>query len=221
MLNRKCRRCARKIEKDFDFCPYCGNDFRIEKKAIREKDFGFLGKDDLASGQFPSIKMPFGFEGLFNSLMSQIDGQFREIDREIQKPSIPRKNANSISISISSMDGKKPEIKLSTSGPEFKQFKETEIERPKISDEQAKMLSKLPKKEAETKVRRMSRGIIYEIELPNVKNQKDIIINQLENSVEIKAFSEDTAYFKLLPVNLPIADYRLKDGVLTIEFRHS
>lgn len=224
MFSKKCPRCNRKKEKDFDFCPYCGLDYRGEKRASKERDFGLLGQDDNFS-QMPAMnmKMPFGMDGLFNSLLKEVDKQFRELDREMtkEKPVERKKDVNSISISISTATGKKPEIKIMTSGPEFqsmgKEIKEMKIKN-NLSDEDAKKLAKLPKREAETQVRRLSNKIIYELDLPGVKELKDIIVNKLENSVEVKAFSKDRAYFKLIPVNLPITDYKLKDSKLVIEF---
>lgn len=235
MFKKKCQRCNRKISKDFDFCPYCGMDFRQEKRTKRNEEYGLLGREDSLMPSMPdfNMKMPFGLNGLFNSLLKEVDKQFQEIDKEMVKDRIDfRKqnenikktpNSSGLSISISTTTGKNPEIKISGFGPEFKNMKmqetkEARISKPEISDEEARRISKLPKKEAETQVRRLSNKIIYEIKLPGVKSLKEVVINKLENSVEIKAFSEKTAYFKLLPINLPIINYKLKDSSLTIEF---
>lgn len=229
MFSKKCQRCNRKIKKDFEFCPYCGLDFRGEKRMKKQQDFGMLGSEDsLFNETIPNMNtnLPFGFNGLFNSLLKEVDKQFRELDKEIVNKQTAEKtrripNSNGISISISTASGKQPEIKVETFGKEFNKInKEKEIRIPKteITEEQARKVSKLPKKEAETQVRRLSNKVVYEISLPGINNLKDIVINKLENSVEIKAFSEKTAYFKLLPVNLPITNYSLKDSKLTIEF---
>lgn len=233
MFNPKCRRCNRKVSRDYDFCPYCGLDFRGEKLTKKEQDFGLLGKDDLFS-PMPNmnLNMPQGFGGLFNSLLKEVDKQFRELDKEIagdknQTERIRRlPNSSGISINISTDNGKQPEIKIETFGKEFSNLNkerasELKIHKSDITDEQAKRISKLPKKEAEARVRRLSNKIVYEIELPGIKNIKNVVINKLENSVEIKAFSEKIAYFKLLPINLPILDYKLKDEKLILEFRLS
>jgi len=205
-------------------------DFRIDKRMKKEEDYGFLGKEDAFESQVPSMNLglPFGFNNLFNSLLKEVDSQFRELDKGMSKEQNQKKKMNNlnesgISISISSSTGKKPEIKINAFGPEFsnlkvKQPKEIKPERINISDEQARAISKLPKKEAQTSVRRLSNKIIYEISLPGIKNLKDILINKLENSTEIKAFTKDTAYFKLLPVNFPITHYCLEKDKLIIEF---
>lgn len=227
MFNKKCPKCARIISRDFEFCPYCGYNIKREKN---ERNYGFLGKDDFLSPDI-GMKMPFGFNKIFSSLISQLDKQFKDLDREIGKEIKPAKNPGIISkgfsINISTRTGEKPEIQIGGFGPGFENFKIQEagkekpmkIQKPEISDYQAKKLSKLPKEEAETKVRRLSNKVVYEILLPGVKNLKNIIISQLENSIEIKAFSEDKAYFKLLPINLPILNYKLDGETLILDLK--
>jgi hypothetical protein len=39
----------------------------------------------------------------------------------------------------------------------------------------------------------------------------------LENSIEVKAFAKDKAYYKFLPVSLPLLKYDLANGRLTLE----
>lgn len=234
MFSKKCKRCGRKIEKEYDFCPYCGNDFRMEKRFQEDRDFGFLGKEDSLFPEFPSMNlgvgMPFG--KLFDSLIKQLDVQMRELDKEIGKEDIkkirkiPGMQTSGFNISIASSNEKQPEIRISGFGPEFEKIK-GELKTPEkeikikniISEEKAKQIAKLPRKEAETKVRRLSNKIIYEISLPEVDDIKDVILNKLENSIEIKAFSKDKVYFKLLPVNLPIVDYKLQDEKLILELK--
>jgi len=228
-IKKKCTKCGRKISKDYDFCPHCGNDFRWEKARNNEKDFGLLGKEDSLTdfSDLSKFGMPMNLSGLFNSklfnnLFQQFDKQFKELDKETSRaPKERKKNTSGISISIS-MSGDKPDIRVNKFGPEFqniniKEFKEKETPKKKISEEEARKLAKLPKKEAKTEVRRLSNKIIYQIDLPGIKNLKDIIINKLENSIEIKAFSKENAYFKLIPVNLPILDYKLEDNKLILE----
>jgi len=76
---------------------------------------------------------------------------------------------------------------------------------------------KLPKKDPETHIRRFSDRVIYEIKMPGVKSVDDISITQLENSIEIKATTKTKAYSKIIPINLPIYDYNLSKGLLTLE----
>ncbi len=252
MFGKKCARCGSKIGKDFDFCPYCGNNLKDKREYKKDEDYGLLGRNDAPDLGFPkmNIRMPSSFNGLFNSLLSEIDQQMKNIDGQIgqkagegvkksrpenrtQKPAGFGTFAQSggISISISTASGKNPEIKVKRFGnmPEFRDMQRELVQTPgnkghlpagiKISEERAREIAKLPREEAETKVRRLSNKIIYEISLPGVNSTKDIVINKLENSIEIKAFSKDRVLFKLLPANLPIIKHSLKDEKLILELR--
>jgi hypothetical protein len=232
---KSCKRCGKKIDKDFEYCPHCGTS--VVDGESDERDYGFLGKDDM---NFNDIKMPLGFNTVFKKLMKEMDKQFRELDKEIGKEkgmnklnkNNPNMKQGGISINISSGAGK-PVIKVKSFGnmPEFrvmenqikqpnkqaKQTKQPVRKVPQISEEQAKKLAKLPREEASSKVRRLSGKVVYEIDLPDVKEGKDIIINKLENSIEVKAFAKDKAYFKFLPVSLPLVKSRFADGKLILE----
>ncbi|MBM3234313.1 zinc-ribbon domain-containing protein [Candidatus Pacearchaeota archaeon] len=222
MFRKKCPRCGRKIEREYDFCPYCGIDFRWQKKQERERDFGMLGKEDsFGMPDFSAMNLTGLFNSkLFSSLFNEFDKQLHELDKEMIRKPKENIRKTGISISINMSNGKNPDIKISGIG-DFKnmqkEISEKKIPKLIISDEQAKKFSKLPKKEAKTDVRRLSNKIIYEIDLPGIKSLKDIIINKLENSIEIKAFSDENAYFKLIPLNLPILNYKLDNEKLVLE----
>lgn len=227
--NKTCSKCGSKISREHNFCPYCGYNIKREED---ERNYGFLGKEDEL---FPDMtRMPFGFNRIFSGLLKQLDKQFKELDKEMgqnikttEKTKKPGIISKGISINISTGTGEEPEIQIRGFGPGFENLKIREeehaeklkIKHPKISEQKAKILSKLPKHEAIAKVRRLSNKIIYEIDLPDVKKLDDVIINQLENSIEIKAFSKDKAYFKLLPINLPIMNYKLEEGKLILELK--
>jgi len=232
MFEKKCPRCARKISKGYEFCPYCG--FNI-KKEQDERNFGFLGKNDEFKLPDLSVGMPFGFNKIFNSLLKQIDSQFKQIDKEMgEEIKIPERKiikgkipfSRGISISISTSSNRKPEIKVKGFGPGFEnlQVQEKAEEKPikimpTITEEKARKYTKLPREEAKTSVRRLSNKLIYEINLPGVNSLNNIIINKLENSIEIKAFSKDKVYVKLIPVNLSILNYKLEKEKLILELK--
>ena len=246
MFDKRCVRCREKIGKEFSFCPFCG--IPSHDKKNEERDYGLLGKDDFTEN-LPQmgVRMPFGFNMIFNSLLKEVDKQFREFDRQPEKDTekkmggrigergfkIPFNGAGGISISISTESGKKPSIKVKSFGnaPEFmgmeREIAQTMPERApqpaaksiEISEERARQISKLPREEAKTKVRRLSNKIIYEINLPGVKSMKNIIINRLENSIEIKAFSKDKVFFKLFPISLPIIRHKLEGEKFILELK--
>jgi HSP20 family molecular chaperone IbpA len=227
MFNKKkCKRCLEKFSNSFDFCPHCG--FKVSGDYEDKEDWGMIGKNDF----FPSteIKIPMGFNTLFGSLMKNLEGQMKEMDKEFGKVEKENKKMplgirqGGISISISTSPGKQPEIRVKSHGniPEFKQremrIKEQAQERTKnLSEESLKKYSKLPRQEPRANVRRFSDKIVYEIDLPGVKSLKDVSVIKLENSIEIKAVAKDKAYFKLIPVNLQISDYKISKEKLILE----
>jgi hypothetical protein len=219
---KKCGKCNSKIDKDFDFCPYCGN--YIEDN----EDFGLLGKNDFTPSK-PQMKLPLGFDLLFRTLVKELDKQFKELDKEIGKEKMkPNKlqRAGGISISISSSGNQPPKVMVNSYGnvPEFKQ-KEQEIKKQikqptNFSEENLKKLSTLQKTEPTTNIRRLSNRLIYEVDMPEVKSIKDISIIQLENSIEIKAIGKGKAYFKLIPLGLPIKKQKFEKGKLLLELEN-
>lgn len=223
MFSKKCKGCHEKISKDDNFCAHCG--FSLKEKKSREEEFreyGMLGRNDF-EGEFAE-GFPIGLNGLFNSLMKEMRKELKGLNAEPRvNPNLNKKikktkkmhiKSPGLSININFSDG---------SGRVLGNQIEEEVEEkplPKniLSEERAREVSKLPKEEAKANVRRMSNKIVYEIELPGVKSMKDVIIQKLENSLEIKAFSDKKSYFKLLPVNFPVSGYRLlKSGKLILE----
>ncbi len=222
MAKKKCFGCGRKINSKYSFCPYCGFRFREDKE-----DYGILGRDDYSDGDsgfglgFRGLGIG-GFGKLFNSLFREVDKQFRDLDKESDKTNKDKKSFSSgISINISSSGDGQPRIKVRNLGDTPIKIKEIKEKKPRsrMTRERAKKLTSLPREEASTSVRRLSNKIIYEIDLPGVKSMEDVIINKLENSIEIKAIGKDRAFFKLLPVNLPIINYKLEKDKLLLELR--
>lgn len=212
---KKCPRCNKKIGENYNFCPNCGNRFDSEDDG----EWGMLGKNDFTS-PMNEIKLPIGFNALFNSIMKnlskELDGQLHKDFFPSNKPKKTKKDG--ISISISTFGNSPPKIKVTQLGD--KQQKTKEIEKVKsniFTKEKIKEFSELPKEEPETKIRRLSNKVIYEIKMPGVKSKEDISIMKLENSIEIKAIAKTKAYKKIIPISLPIKNYNLSNGKLILE----
>jgi len=211
---KECKKCRKKINDTYEFCPYCGN---LLNENFKE-DWGMLGKNDVMPS-INEIKFPVGLNMIFNSLMKNLNKQFGELDKErkIRKPKMFKKDG--ISISISTSGNRPPKIRVNSfrNSPKFKQVKK-QIKMPSnFSQENLKKFSSLPREEPLTNLRRLSDKVVYEIDLPGVKSISDISIIKLEKSIEIKAVAEDKAYFKLITISLPIINYNLSDGKLVLE----
>ena len=235
MFKKKtCKRCGKKTSDKNDFCPHCGASLR-SRGQNKEEGWGMLGKDDFMP-QMDNMKLPMGFNMLFNSLMKNLDKQFRNFENEMKEENSKNKNKNvkkgGVSISISSFDGMPPEIKVQSFGnapgagregkinPNRKNKKGSEeegIQSVNFSSDKKKKFSNLPHEEPSTNIRRFSDRVVYEINIPGVKSKDDISINILDNSIEIKAVSKDKAYFKLIPISLPLMNYNLSKGKLVLE----
>lgn len=200
---KKCRRCGKGLKEDWVACPYCGEGLR-ERRPY--DIFENIEKE------FKRVDKVFG----------PIFFKFPKIDNEF-----PFK-IGGISITIKNGTGMKPQIDVKTAG-EYKKL-EPDIKRKigvreggfeEIKEENIERKLRIPKKteEPEIKIDKHGNGKIISIKLPDVKNPEDIEIKKLEQSLEIKAFAGDKAYFKLIPIkpNSEILNKVFKDGVLKIE----
>lgn len=207
MFKKKCLKCNNKIKDNYDFCPFCGNNFKLKED---KEDYGFLGKDDIID-EF-SFKKESGFiDKMFTTAMKVLEKEMKNLSEEIineQKNMTKNNNFSNLDIQffvngerVFPENTKKRRIKISNH----------------ISEDKIEKLAKFPRKEASSKVRRLSGKIIYEIAVPGVESINDILINQLESSIEVKALGKDKVYSKTLNINLPITDLKLNNGNLILE----
>ncbi len=232
---RNCARCGRKINGNYDFCPHCGNILKSQKEKF--EDYGMLGKDDLLENDrnpFQSeIRLPPGFNAIFNSLMKNFEKQMHELEREsIIEDDDSKKlsksrfgHGGSIKINIASFGNQPPKISVSTSG-DFAQnkSKSNKVVQPlkfknNFDEEKIKRLQTLPRLEPKSSIKRIENSVIYEIDLPDVSSLEDVLINQLESSIEIKAVGKNNSYSKVIPVKLPIIGHQFTKGKLILEMQ--
>lgn len=208
----ECKKCRKKINDRYEFCPYCGSSLN---ENFKKEDWGMLGKNDFIEEQKQSVDSFFGGGVLGKMLGSAMKMLEKELQKEMQASNFqPRTNFELI------INGKKVDPKnIRVSRQIMKKPIRKQLTKPlqNLSQEQLKRISKLPKKEPSTDIRRFSDKVIYEIDVPGVKEIKDISIIKLENSIEIKAIAKDKYYFKSIPINLPIINYNLSDGKLVLE----
>ncbi len=216
----KCKRCKRKIENKYSFCPYCGQE--TGDSSEDGEDWGMIGKDDFTP-LMDEIKLPTGFNTLFNSLMKNLSKEFNEqlsknnFETDEKSKGVRKEG---VSISISTFGNGPPKIKVTPLGNNQRLKQEESIKTFKsnrFTKEKIKQFSNLLKEEPKTNIRRLSNRVIYELEMPGVKSIEDVSIVKLESSIEIKAISKNKAYVKIIPINLPIENYNLSDGKLILE----
>lgn len=213
MFKKKCSKCENNVRKDYEFCPFCGNNFN---KMTPKEDYGLIGKTD----NIEDLKENNPFEEnlmdkIFKSAMKMLESQLKNLPKELKenmKNPSPMPNKLNVQFFV---NGKKIGPKQIEQNKNIK----TMIKRPTMNKERYEMFSKLPKKEPSSKLRRLSGKIIYEFSMPGVKDLDDVIINRLENSIEIKAISNNQVYTKNLKINLPIIRYYLHNSNLYLELQ--
>jgi len=208
MFKKTCPRCERKIQRNHKFCPFCGNN--LDQK--NNKDFGFLGRDDL-DNSFESMAGNIPINKLFKTAMKMTE----KLMKNIQQGNQQKQNPNNPNMDVQFfVNGKRVFPQKAVQQKQVQQIQNIKRELPK---EKADLFAKLPRKEPKTTMKRLSGRLVYELSMPGVEDLNDILINQLENSIEIKALSKNKVYSKILKVNLPIINYGLNNGNLILELQ--
>tara|TARA_Y100000034_G_scaffold91111_1_gene109857 strand:+ start:4237 stop:4899 length:663 start_codon:yes stop_codon:yes gene_type:complete len=212
---KECGKCGEKVSKKYDFCPNCGN--LINGNFKKEEDLGMLGKNDNVNEFEEFSKTIFGGSG--NNILNKMLGSaMKMLEKEIEKEMKRKDNRPKTNFQLF-INGKKLNFKNpKNSSPTNKREKIKEIFLNQFSQNNIKKFSKLPRIEPTTNIRRFSDKVIYEIYMPGIKSINDISIIKLENSIELKAISENKAYFKLIPISLPITNYGILKERLILEF---
>jgi len=198
----KCRACERTIRKKFNVCPYCGNSLRRTNQ-----DAGMLGINDLVG----DIKMPFGLNGIMKSLAKQLDKELGGM------------NGGSLG---SNGQPKGFKIQISTGKPQVRSINQTPKEMPilnddleKISTRESSRRQKLKRVDAVSTIRRLPEGIVYEISTPGVKHRNEVVIAKLEDAIEVRAYSKDKCYEKIIPIKAELIGYDVKDEKVLVKLK--
>lgn len=202
MFGKKgCPSCGKKIGKDFNFCAYCGVSFKEESE---HEDYGMIGKDDSVE-HFSELRLPFGMDKLVNSLVKQLERQMQGGNFEGGMP-------------------KGFKINISTGRPRTREIIGSQPARidsvmEEVSSPEKHRRSLLPKIDAESKLKRLSDRIIYEIDAPEVKSRSDIEVRVLATGMEVRAYSKNKCYVKLIPFNSEVINYAVKNGKVFLELK--
>jgi len=207
--SKKCNNCGKDLKKDWVACPYCGRPTEEKKSVYRRPIQSFFDTDDIDK-EFEKIDKMFGAD-VFKLPSFDIKPLFK---------------GGGISITIMSRPGMKPQVEVKTNG----QYKKVEpnlkrklgvTEGLEKEEEIPKFERKIPKttEEPEMKIEKEGNVETIEIKLPDVKSKDDVEIRKLDQSIEVKGFAGDKAYFKLIPIrpNAQISDRNFSNGILKIE----
>lgn len=209
--NVRCDNCNSKVNEKFSFCPYCGINLIDEEKYTR--DYGLLGKNEEIDEEIVPSQFEFGFTdkligSLMNNLIKGLDKQFKNIGKEFDGAEI-KSLPNGIRIQVGPYARAKK-------APEKNQ---RSIFEKSISEKQLDRMNSLPREKAETKIKRLSDKIIYELKTPGIESPQDVFISKLESGYEIKAIGDKKVYVNSLPVNLPLKSLSINNDKLLVEFK--
>jgi hypothetical protein len=210
----KCPNCNSKVKQGFSFCPHCGADVTDPEKE--RKDFGLLGKED--SYEEP-IQDPFSMPGLnfmakmaapiVNKLMKEMEKEFQKSSSKNTDPEVTRfPNGIRISVGYPGMPQQKSKKNSKPKNPAKKT----------ITPEQMQKMSKLPRTQAKSSVKRLNNKVVYELTTPGVDSVDDIFLSKLESGYEIKAIGNKKVYVNSLPVELPLKSLSIVKDKLLVEF---
>ena len=208
MFEKKvCGNCGEKIRTECKYCPNCG-----EYAERGEKTFDDMNR-------------------YFKDMFHGVDKEFERIDKLFSQTAKSPKvtfrlpGGGGISVTIVSSSGMKPKVNVKTYG-NYKQL-EPEIKRKlvpvgghEMQEERTVNHRETPRITEEPAIDMKDAGAktIVRLKLPGVKNKDDIEIRKLEQSIEVRAFAGDKAYFKLIPMTgKHIHNDEFKDGILTFE----
>jgi len=196
---KNCPNCSEAVKDEWEFCPHCG--VAIKEKTREEPFENIFGES-------------------FGNIFQGIDKELRRIDKTHDFDEDFLKFKPGISIIVSS-SGMKPKIFVRT--PNGSKKLEQELKR-KLGAEpvvkERKKIRRMPKatEEPETEIKTVGNKQIISIKLPGVKSRDDVEVNKLEQSIEVKAFAGNKAYFKLIPIPANAAlNKKFENGALKLE----
>lgn len=201
---KKCYFCGKKIRKSWKWCPYCGSrqgNKEDEEGLLFSRELERLSESELGFQDKIGIKM-------INLLMKELGKQMTRLNKELDWP-------GGFNITISSEDFPKQEIKKQKTRTSKKKI----LAEDKIVEESdEKRFYGLEEEEAKADVRRLSDKIVYEISMPGVKKEEDILIIESNLGVEIRGISDKKVLVKSIPLNNQIKKTYFKNNILKIEF---
>ena len=203
MLGKKCDSCAKRVSSKFDFCPHCGDPFNGSR---RSDDFGMFGEGN-ASNIEENVKIPFGMEKMVNSLVKQLEKQMDSMD--FSNGNAPKGFKIHVSTGKPQMNPQVVQEQPKNEGPIMEE----------VSTKESIRRGKLPRVEVDSRMKRLSDRIIYEISTPGVKSKGDVVLGELATGLEIRAYSKDKCFTKFIPLKVEVIGYYLKNETLFVELR--
>lgn len=191
-----CDNCGSGVSEGWKYCPFCGS---LIGRSITQRFPAFSGLEDL---------------------LRDIDEEFKKMEDAFKcvwpdsKTFEPIKGGG-ITIRISSEEGEEPKVNVQTFGDYQDRAGEVEERLGVKKDRGPPKVTKEPK----TFIERVGDRLFLHAKLPGVKSEEDIDVKRMAESIEIRAYADDMAYFTLfcIPPNSKIVSQKLENEEFIIE----
>lgn len=145
----------------------------------------------------------------------------------------PKTKSSGFTIKIISGTGQKPKVDVQTFGDVDKEAVQKQLQQlgyqqkvPVAQEQKKEQPTQKPlpptntTEEPATEVKRVDSRVAVMMELPGVKDEQDIQIQDGEESVEVRAVAGDKGYFKILtkPEDSSLVEKRFENGKLHLVF---
>ncbi len=220
-----CQNCGTEADEKWSYCPKCGTHLHGREDFVRQ-----------GLGEFPD------FGSLLEEIMKGIDEMTNVFGKTYDKKDFEKAHhdfrdlfdmplgVGGVSVRISSTEDKKPQFDIKTfgnlSGHESDLKKwfgmpgmgENLEEEPGIDALTGRKPPKVTE-EPKTIINRIDNKLEFRISVPGVMSESDVNIRQLQESIEVRAYKDDKAYFTLfsIPPGSKIRSKRLENEVIILE----
>jgi len=168
-----------------------------------------LGREDARPlNEQKEMKLPFGINKIVGSLIKQLEKQMGGLGTDAVGGS-----PKGFKIQISSGKPQVRQVVRRAEGPSVSE------KRAVVPRGESDRRSGLPKVEVESKVRRIGDQIIYEFEAPGVRSDGDVVITELEQGIEVRAYSKDKCYVKVIPLKVEVTSYCVRQEKVFVELK--
>lgn len=226
----KCPNCRKEIGKPHAFCPFCG--IRMRRRSLFEQVFSRFGREMSAmEKQMRGMEKQFEAFDISPFFRAPVRGKgftIKIVRRGGEKPKVTVRtigdvDKEAIKRQVASQLGVPPEkLTLARAQPPVPKPIPKPPVRPKPVPRAKPPELPAPKvtEEPKTDVRRADSKVMVDMEIPGVTSEHDIRIQELEESVEVKALAGDKAFFKIItkPARFRLSAKSFKDGKLHLEF---
>jgi HSP20 family molecular chaperone IbpA len=215
-----CRRCGKKVEKGWRFCPNCGSVTERQSRSMFDDIFSRFRRE-------------------FRDMDKMFNKEFELLDLSPFLRQQGRPRGAGFTIKITRRNNERPDVNVRTFGNIDNNVVRKEVaegmrplgvaqpgERPLPEPARKSYAHKTMHKpakvteEPKTQVRSLGTRLIVEMELDDVKSESDIDVNELESSVEVRARAGEKAYFKIIkkPEQFSVSSRRFEKGKFYLEF---